>query len=87
MTWSGSRKYLTKDELAVLLEETFGIDVRLWDMDQTGEFLGLYYDGDLIKITTPGECGHCGGTGEVCYSSTSYGPCPECVERNAKVPA
>ncbi len=27
-------------------------------------------------------CGKCGGTGEVCYSSTNYGPCPECVERN-----
>lgn len=29
-------------------------------------------------------CGKCGGTGEVCYSSTSYGPCPECVERNTQ---
>lgn len=26
------------------------------------------------------DCGRCGGTGEVCYSSTSYGPCPECKE-------
>lgn len=25
------------------------------------------------------ECDHCGGTGEVCYSSTSYGPCPVCA--------
>jgi hypothetical protein len=24
------------------------------------------------------ECGKCGGTGEICFSSTSYGPCPEC---------
>jgi hypothetical protein len=24
------------------------------------------------------ECGRCGGTGEVCYSSTNYGPCREC---------
>jgi hypothetical protein len=27
------------------------------------------------------ECGRCGGTGEVCYSSTSYGPCPACCTR------
>ena len=25
-------------------------------------------------------CGKCGDTGEICYSTTSYGPCPECLE-------
>ncbi len=29
------------------------------------------------------ECARCGGTGEVCYSSTSYGSCPECRERRS----
>jgi hypothetical protein len=31
------------------------------------------------------ECGHCNGTGEVCYSSTSYGSCSECEERGSNI--
>lgn len=47
------RLYLTKDELAVLLEEHYGAQVRLWDVDDDGEFLGFVYDGPLIRIRTP----------------------------------
>ena len=73
-----NRKYMTKDELAVLLEEQHSAEIRMWDVDAAGEFLGFWYDGDVIRIPSPEECGRCGGTGEVCYSSTNYGPCTEC---------
>ena len=75
------RRYLTKEELALALEEKFGVDVRLWDVDSSGEFQGCVYDGALIKLPTPGECQRCGGTAEVCYSSTNYGPCPDCCTK------
>lgn len=29
------------------------------------------------------ECPRCNGTGEVCYSSTNYGPCVECSSRSS----
>jgi hypothetical protein len=35
------------------------------------------------KQETESRCGLCGDTGEICYSSTSYGPCPECHTQNA----
>lgn len=79
------RLYLRKEELALLLEEKYGVDVRLWDVDKEGEFLGFVYDGPLIKLNSPEECGKCGGTGEICFSSTSYGPCPECSKGVAKL--
>lgn len=72
------RLYLTKEELALLLAEKYSAEVRLWDVNENGEFKGFVYDGPLIKVRSPEECEKCGGTGEVCYSSTSYGPCPEC---------
>jgi len=31
-----------------------------------------------------GECDYCGGTGEICCSSTHYEPCPECVARKER---
>lgn len=72
------RLFMSKDDLALLLQEKCGVEVRLWDVDGTGEFQGFIYDGPGIKLYHPKECGRCGGTGEVCFSSTSYGPCPEC---------
>ena len=76
------RPYMTKDELALWLSEKCGVEVRLWDVDSQGEFQGFVYDGPMIKLRSPEECGRCGGTGEVCYSSTSYGPC-DCVTSNS----
>ena len=37
--------------------------------------------GILAGIPKDGVCGKCDGTGEICFSSTSYGPCPECKEK------
>jgi hypothetical protein len=73
-----NRLYMTNEELALWLEEKCGVQVRLWDIDQSGVFLGFAYDGPLIKLRSSEECGNCGGTGEICFSSTSYGPCPSC---------
>lgn len=39
--------------------------------------LGISYR--FIRRTQDLECGRCGGTGEVCYSSTNYGRCNDCA--------
>jgi hypothetical protein len=49
------------------------------------EAIGRKYGGrTLFPINLPIEqCGKCLGTGEICLSSTSYAPCPECSSRHA----
>lgn len=47
------RRYMNKDELALLLEERHGARVFVWDVE-LGAFEGFWYDGDLIQIPTPG---------------------------------
>jgi hypothetical protein len=69
------RKYLTKEELYVLLEEQHGAEVRVWDVDySSGEFLGFYYDGDLIRIPTPGcQAKSCGPlASSYCFPHTIF---------------
>lgn len=39
-------------------------------------------EGRAQEIEQEEECGHCGGTGEVACSSTSYMSCPACSKRN-----
>jgi phosphosulfolactate phosphohydrolase-like enzyme len=67
------RKYLTKEELYVLLEEQHGAEVRVWDVDySSGEFLGFYYDGDLIRIPTPdGACPACRAAARHAFSDAT----------------
>lgn len=50
---------------------------RIHDDQPLMNFVEVHAESDSVLPSEP-ECGHCGGTGEVCYSSTSYGPCPEC---------
>jgi hypothetical protein len=48
--------------------------ITVWSEDEYAEMKALLSRPEKV-------CGKCGGTGEVCFSSTNYGPCPECVGR------
>ena len=54
-------------------------DDRMHLVIQFGVAAKMVKDVDRPTLELPvAECSRCGGTGEVCYSSTSYGACPDC---------
>jgi DnaJ-class molecular chaperone len=90
----GSRDYKTKGDLRCPKCLGYGKCVTCpscagCGMDTRSQICGQCYgsgfvpEGSKAPVAQPEECPQCDGTGEVCYSSTSYGPCPTCKQRRA----